>query len=116
MSETRVFEIAAFQLPSAGEPLRTVISETPDATVVSWFVLPGQRIAAHIHPQGQDSWTLLSGGGDYQTDAAGSCVPIAAGQVVVARRGQVHGVVNTGAVPLAFVSVVCPGEAGYEPL
>lgn len=39
---------------------------------------------------------------------------IVAGDVVVARTGNVHGVLNTGDEPLRFISVVSPGSAGYE--
>jgi quercetin dioxygenase-like cupin family protein len=39
---------------------------------------------------------------------------IGAGDVAVAARGAVHGVLNTGSRPLVFVSVVSPALAGYE--
>jgi quercetin dioxygenase-like cupin family protein len=114
MNITRIFASAdAFQ-PNDGEPLRTVIAESAAAVIVAWHLNPGQSIAAHIHPQGQDTWTILSGAGDYQLDALGTCQPIGAGDVVVAPIGAVHGVVNSGDEPLMFISVVSPGNAGYE--
>ena len=69
-----------------------------------------------MHPRGQDTWTILAGEGDYQIDAAGQTVRIAAGDVVVAPVGAVHGVLNTGAQALVFVSVVSPALSGFEPL
>jgi quercetin dioxygenase-like cupin family protein len=114
MNTTRIFASAdAFQ-PNDSEPLRTVIAESAAAVIVAWYLKPGQSIAAHIHPQGQDTWTILSGAGDYQLDALGACQPIGAGDVVVAPIGAVHGVVNSGDEPLMFISVVSPGNAGYE--
>ena len=59
---------------------------------------------------------MISGAGLYQVDADGHTVPIAAGDIVVAPMGAVHGVVNHGAQPLIFVSVVSPAEAGFQPL
>ena len=59
---------------------------------------------------------MLEGAGVYQVDEAGSTLPIAAGDVVVALAGSVHGVVNTGTLPLVFISVVSPAAAGFEPL
>lgn len=103
-------------LPSETEPIRAVVVESSQAVVVAWLVLPGQRIAAHVHPAGQDTWTILAGRGQYQTDADGGSRPIAAGDVAVAYTGCVHGVYNDGPEPLRFISVVSPANAGYEPL
>ncbi len=114
MSDPRVFQVAQYLQPNDGEPIRSVVCETSHAAIIAWTVKPGQRISAHLHPNGQDTWTVLRGEGAYQTDAAGATVPIAAGDVVVARAGAVHGVLNTGTVPLVFVSVVSPALSGYE--
>ena len=114
MNPPRHFKSADFMQSSAGEPIRSVVTESPDATVVAWFVQPGQRIAAHTHPRGQDTWTILSGRGQYPVDASGATRPIVPGDVLVAHTGEVHGVYNNGSEPLRFISVVCPLEAGYE--
>jgi quercetin dioxygenase-like cupin family protein len=113
MSSDRIFPIASFLQPADGEPVRSVITESPDAVVVAWYVKPGQRIAPHVHPQGQDTWTIVSGGGNYQLNAAGDTTPVVRGDIVVAPRAAVHGVYNDGGEPLVFVSVVCPGDAGH---
>ena len=112
----RVFKLNSFLQPADAEPIRSVITQTPDAAVVAWFVQPGQRIAAHVHPHGQDTWTVISGQGDYQLDEQGQTAHVAAGDVVVAPTGAVHGVLCTSAEPLVIVSVVSPAEAGYAPL
>lgn len=116
MSHPRVFKVADHLQPSEGEPVRSVVHATEDAAIVAWTVKPGQRISPHVHPSGQDTWTILAGEGDYQIDANGQTVRIAAGDVVVAPTGAVHGVLNTGAQALVFVSVVSPALSGYEPL
>lgn len=116
MNPNRIFHSADFMQPSDGEPVRSVITKSEHATVVAWHVRPGQQIGAHVHPDGQDTWTILAGNGQYQLDAHGTSRQIVAGDVVVAHRGEVHGVVNTGRQPLVFVSVVCPVDAGFEPL
>lgn len=110
----RVFASGQFMQPSDNDPIRSVVVQTGDAVVVAWLVLPGQRIAAHVHPHGQDTWTVLSGQGAYQTSACGESRLIGAGDVAVAYTGCVHGVHNTGTEPLRFISVVSPAEAGYE--
>ena len=116
MNPTRIYTSAEHFQASLGEPIRSVITESPDATVVAWHVNPGQTIAAHVHPRGQDTWTILSGQGDYKVHASGESRTIVAGDVVLARTGDVHGVTNRGSEPLRFISVVSPADAGYEPL
>ncbi|MBZ0091791.1 MAG: cupin domain-containing protein [Sulfuricellaceae bacterium] len=114
MSEARVFNSAEFFRPADGEPFRSVVTESKDAVIVAWHVKPGQEIRAHVHPSGQDTWTILAGAGDYYVDESGATKPIKQGDVVVARTGEVHGVFNSGDEPLIFVSVVSPADAGYR--
>lgn len=114
MSLTRIFNSANFFQPTDGEPIRSVVTESKDAVVVAWYIQPGQTIPAHIHPNGQDTWTVLSGSGDYYLDLAGTTQPITAGDVVVAQTGCVHGVCNNSSEPLVFISVVSPADAGYQ--
>ncbi|MGL5081725.1 MAG: cupin domain-containing protein [Microcoleaceae cyanobacterium] len=114
MSTTRIFNSSKFFQPTDGEPIRSVITESQDAVVVAWYIKPGQEIPAHIHPHGQDTWTILTGQGNYYLDRAGATRPIVAGDVVVAPVGCVHGVFNHGEEPLVFVSVVAPADAGYQ--
>ena len=113
MSQPRIFRSAEHFQPSPGEPIRSVVTESADAVVVAWHVAPGQRVASHVHPHGQDTWTILAGTGAYVTDVAGATRRLGAGDVAVARKGDVHGVLNDGAEPLRFISVVCPADAGY---
>ncbi len=96
--------------------MRSVVTESPDATVVAWYIQPGQEIPAHIHPHGQDTWTILSGTGEYYLDRSGATKSIFAGDVVIAPVGCVHGVVNHSDEALVFISVVSPATAGYERL
>jgi quercetin dioxygenase-like cupin family protein len=111
---TRIFNSSKFLQPADGDPIRSVITESQDAVVVVWYIKPRQKIPAHIHPQGQDTWTVLAGSGEYYLDHSGTTKPIAAGDVAVAYTGCVHGVVNNGDEPLIFVSVVSPADAGFQ--
>lgn len=115
MTHSRVFQSSAYMQASDDEPVRSVILASEHAVIVAWHVEPGQSIAAHVHPDGQDTWTILSGQGQYQLDDVGQGVLVVPGDVVVALKGQVHGVRCTSPEPLRFVSVVAPLEAGYVP-
>jgi quercetin dioxygenase-like cupin family protein len=112
----RVFQVADHLQPNDGEPIRSVVHETVDAAIVAWTVKPGQRISPHVHPGGQDTWTVIAGAGDYQVDATGATVRIAAGDVAVAPAGAVHGILSTGPLDLVFVSVVSPALSGFQPV
>lgn len=116
MSAQRVFSVRDHLQPNDGEPIRSVVHATDEAAVVAWTVQPGQRLGPHVHPGGQDTWTVLEGEGDYQLDGAGQVQHIRAGDVVVAPKGAVHGVLGTGARPLVILSVVSPALSGYEPV
>ena len=113
MNPQRYFKVADFLQPADGEPIRSVITESVDAAVIGWCVKPGQRISAHVHPDGQDTWTILSGCGRYCVSAHGESIALAEGDVVIAHRGEVHGVLNTGQEDLVFISVVTPAAAGF---
>jgi quercetin dioxygenase-like cupin family protein len=109
----RIFKTADFVQVSEGEPVRSVVTESAQAVIVLWHLLPGQQIASHIHPQGQDSWTILSGEGEYMLGSE-EVTKIGVGDVAIAPVGAMHGVLNCGKEALVFVSVVSPGAAGYE--
>ena len=114
MSTQRIFPWADFLQHADGEPVRSVVNQSAHSVVIAWTVKPGQRITPHLHPGGTDTWTIVAGQGDYIADLSGTTRPVKAGDVAVARAGEVHGVHNSGAVPLVFISVVAPVEAGYH--
>ena len=116
MTISRIFRSADFFQATDGEPIRSVITQSKDAVVVAWHIKQGQKIPLHVHPQGQDTWTLLAGEGHYYLDNIGTSRPISKGDVVVAHSGEVHGVFNDKPEPLVFISVVSPAVAGYQAL
>lgn len=112
----RIFNSDRFFQPTEGEPIRSVVTESTTAVIVAWYIKPGQEIAAHFHPYGQDTWTILRGKGEYYLDRSLKTKSIVAGDIVIAPIGCIHGVFNDGDEPLVFISVVSPGEAGYQAL
>jgi quercetin dioxygenase-like cupin family protein len=114
MNANRIFHSSEFFQPTDGEPIRVVITESPESTIVAWYIQPQQEIPAHLHPHGQDTWTILAGQGEYYLDRAGTTKSIVQGDVVIAPTGAVHGVFNYSDETLIFISVVSPSTAGYE--
>lgn len=111
-TKSRIFPVADYVQASTGDPVRSVVLETDDSAVVVWHAHPGQEIAAHVHPHGQDTWTVISGEADYY-QGSGIVTRLKAGDIAIARPGEVHGAMNRGAVPFVFVSVVASGRAGF---
>ncbi len=114
MTRSRILSSADLFQPSDDEPIRSVISQSKDAVVVAWYLKQGQKIPLHIHPEGQDTWTILAGEGHYYLDPNGTTKAIMTGDVVVAHCSEVHGVFNDKPEPLMFISVVTPADAGYQ--
>ena len=61
--ESRIFSVAKHIRPSDGEPIRSVVLETEGLSSCCLAYPSGQEITAHIHPDGQDTWTVISGEG-----------------------------------------------------
>jgi quercetin dioxygenase-like cupin family protein len=114
MDIDRIFHSSEFFQPTDGEPIRVVITESPASTIVAWYIQSQQEIPAHLHPNGQDTWTILAGQGEYYLDRSGTTKSIVKGDVVIAPIGSVHGVFNNSNEPLIFISVVSPSTAGYK--
>ena len=110
----RIFSSADYEKPQEGEPFRSVVTMTDDSSIIVWHVKPGQNIHSHIHPNGQDTWIVMSGSAEYIFDESGETKTVKTGDIVIAERGQIHGAVNNGDIPFVFVSVVSPAIAGFE--
>lgn len=82
---------------------KVVLVETDFSRSTLWCLLPGQKIAPHIHA-GDHVWTVFEGEGNYLSEGA-EPQPIAPGTVLVAPAGESHGVENTGDRGLVFLSV-----------
>ncbi len=73
---------------------------------ISWLTLaPGDSIGYHQHTTNEDTYIIVSGHGSFK-DKDGREVPVKAGDVTIVRKGEGHGLVNTGTEPLVFVDVI----------
>lgn len=73
---------------------------------VSWLTLqPGDSIGYHQHVTNEDAYVIVSGEGVFK-DKDGKDVPVKAGDVTIVRKGESHGLANTGKEPLVFVDVI----------
>ncbi|MFT4267466.1 MAG: cupin domain-containing protein [Xenophilus sp.] len=73
---------------------------------VSWLTLPpGASIGYHQHITNEDVYVIVSGEGVFK-DKDGRDVPVKAGDVTIVRKGEAHGLANTGREPLVFLDVI----------
>lgn len=73
---------------------------------IGWLTLqPGDAIPYHPHVNNEDSYIIVSGEGTFK-DKDGKDYPVKAGDITIARKGESHGLANTGKVPLVFVDVI----------
>ena len=73
---------------------------------VSWLRLePGDSIGYHQHVTNEDVYVIVSGEGIFK-DRDGKDKSVKAGDVAIVRKGESHGIANTGKVPLVFVDVI----------
>lgn len=73
---------------------------------ISWLTLqPGDSIGFHKHTTNEDTYIIISGRGTFR-DKDGKDVAVKPGDVTIVRKGESHGLVNTGTEPLVFVDVI----------
>ena len=73
---------------------------------ISWTTLPpGASIGVHKHEKNEDAYIVIAGSGVF-IDADGRETPIRAGDVTIARKGESHGMRNTGSEALVILDVV----------
>ncbi|MDA8447570.1 cupin domain-containing protein [Paracidovorax valerianellae] len=73
---------------------------------ISWLTLqPGDSIGYHKHTSNEDTYVIVSGRGTFK-DKDGVDVPVKPGDVTIVRKGESHGLTNTGTEPLVFLDVI----------
>jgi quercetin dioxygenase-like cupin family protein len=112
MSE-RIFTVRDVVKFSNEKAKVTQLSVTEHSIVFVWGVRPGQQVETHIHPKGQDTWIVVQGELTYYL-GNGETRKIAAGQIDIAPKNEIHGCVNEGSEDAIFISIYSPKEIGYE--
>lgn len=79
------------------------LAATENSRATLWCLLPGQHIHPHVHG-GDHIWMVLEGDGEFLQEGLDPVV-IQPGTILLAPAGDSHGVNNTGAAGLVFLSV-----------
>ncbi|MDR1379516.1 MAG: cupin domain-containing protein [Synergistaceae bacterium] len=73
---------------------------------IGWLTLKsGDSIGFHKHDVNEDVYIVVSGTGVFTNDD-GKEHEVKAGDITIARKGQSHGLVNTGKEDLVIISVI----------
>ncbi len=77
----------------------------PPTKEVSWLRLdPGDSVGCHQHVTNEDVYVIVSGEGIFK-DKGGKDKAVKSGDIMIVRKGESHGIANTGKEPLVFVDV-----------
>ena len=68
------------------------------------ILAPHNSIGEHTHTGDNEIFYFLSGTGEYNDN--GTKVSVRAGDTVICSDGEMHGLVNTGDVPLEFIALI----------
>ncbi|NLJ95205.1 MAG: cupin domain-containing protein [Clostridiaceae bacterium] len=110
---TRIFHIPDIHKYCNTEAKKTIFCETDFIACAVWCMHPGQELPIHSHKAADDIWVVLKGQADYFPET-GKKVLIKAGDIIVARPGEKHGMKNNydedflmlgfaGPVPIGFI-------------
>ena len=108
----RIFDLQAYTHFSNKRAKVTEVIATDNSGIAVWAVQPGQEVAPHIHPGGQDTWVMLKGTLTYYL-GNGQRQTISAGECAIADQSQIHGAMNDGTEDAVFVSIYSNPKIGY---
>ena len=72
-------------------------------------------VQKHFHTTSDDVWVVLQGEGLYYPSKDEE-VPVHKGQVLLAPKGECHGLKNTGKEDFIFIGVVAPVPSDFNPI
>ena len=91
---------------------KRILYETPNTVGAVWCMKPGQSLPIHSHDCADDIWIVIEGTADFYPEC-GKQVTIKAGDIVVARAGEKHGMTNTSDQNFVMLGIAGPTPIGF---
>lgn len=113
--ESRIYKVSDYLKESNEAALKTAITATDKTGTVVWVVKPGQSVKCHRHPNADDVWYVLEGEGQFHCEVGKSTL-VKAGDVIINKAGDCHGVTNNTDKDFKFLGILAPVPAQYESL
>lgn len=110
----RIFHWPDIQKFDEEEATKTVFYETENTVGAVWCMHPGQTLPMHSHEKADDIWIVVEGEADFYPES-GETVKIKAGDVVVARAGEKHGMTNNADKDFVMLGIAGPTPIGFIP-
>lgn len=110
--EERIFHWPDIQKFRDEEATKSILYETPNTVGAIWCMKPGQCLPIHSHEHADDIWIVIQGTADFYPEC-GMKVPIKAGDIVLARAGEKHGMTNTSNEDFVMLGIAGPTPIGF---
>ena len=103
----KIEEVAQFD---SKKGKKNIFYETNKTAGAVWCLEPGQEIPKHAHSGADDLWICIQGTGTFYPGNKEEII-ITAGDLIISRPGEQHGMKNTGTERF-----ICVGVAGPLPM
>lgn len=110
----RIFHLPDIQQFEDEQATKRIFYETPNTVGAVWCMHRGQELPIHSHEKADDVWLVLKGTAEYYPEC-NQKVQIKAGDVVVARPGEKHGMKNISDKDFIMVGIAGPTPIGFIP-
>ena len=91
---------------------KTILYETSNTVGAVWCMKPGQTLPIHSHSCADDIWVVIEGIAEFYPEC-GKKVTIKAGDIVLARAGEKHGMTNTSDANFVMLGIAGPTPIGF---
>lgn len=110
--QERIFHWPEMQVFREEAATKRILYETPNTVGAVWCMKPGQSLPIHSHDCADDIWIVIEGKADFYPEC-GEKVTIKAGDIVVARAGEKHGMTNTSDQDFVMLGIAGPTPIGF---
>lgn len=113
--ENRIFNVKDFEKEDKDIAVKTLICNTDASSTVVWVVKPGQSVKCHMHDNADDMWIITEGEGMFHCEVGKSTL-VKAGQIILNKAGDCHGLTNHTDKNFKFIGVLTTNPANYTAL
>lgn len=110
----RLFHWPNLEKFSEEEATKTILYETPNTVGAIWCMKPGQTLPLHSHEKADDVWIVIQGEACFYPESGEKTI-IKAGDIVVSRAHEKHGMVNNTDEDFVMLGIAGPTPIGFIP-
>lgn len=111
----RIFNVKDFEKEDKDLAVKSLICNTDISSTVVWVVKAGQSVKCHMHDNADDMWIIIEGEGMFHEEV-GKDTLVKAGQIILNKAGDCHGLTNHTDKDFKFIGVLTANPANYTAL